>query len=675
MALVACAGLLIACQSAPKDDGAKNGQERNLETTEILALAKAACFEVVLEKPGADSLAYEKPLAWDLVDFNTRNDKYVSIGTAFAIGPDKLVTAAHVLDLCPNSLTYPKRFIREKRHEGGKTVERVYEIGDILAFSDHRDFAVFGVPGMKCGSWLSVSDSYEFGSKILTAGNAFGEGIVVREGLLLDEFPETEKGEWSFLKSSVATNPGNSGGPLMDARGRVIGIVLSRKDDFCYSLPFNQVAYGKADFHSRTALAFDVFAKRRQASFDVSYPCPLPYLRMAERWNADYDAFYVKEMEALLEENASDMFPRGANSEKALHIMENAFFPQMYLQETASGVWFSTGLNPSPTDIGNDGSLRVAEIYKDVGVYAMRLDKPAGVTVKELMDDPKKSMDLVLKGLSLKRKMSNSDEGSRILSYGQPISTERRRDRFGRPWRIDAWQLEYSDQAVMTATLPTPKGLVMLYVARSSSQLQCWRYDLPKLTDYVNFFTFGTIAQWKEFLACPDLLYGPLESVSLATPEEGGLSLKTPQLSMELGDDLFKIGPESQLYLESSVYSSDGRPVWDVRKVVVDAGNAGNSYCLAYRWTTPTDGLPQNLKDNFRNMVMNRAHPYSGKAYAEEGRMSAGSIHPDFLQDGAVKVPGDHAYTVFISKEGSADPAEAERILADFSKALTLTGK
>lgn len=672
--IVACIVPTLSCRSYPKAPAA-GADRRNLETVEILALAKAACYEVVFEKPQADSLSYEKPLAWDLVDFRTRNDRYVSVGTAFAIAPDRLVTAAHVLDLCPASRTYPKRFIRERKLEGGKAVERVYEIGDILAFSNHRDYAVFTVPDLVCESWLESSGDYEFGSKILTAGNAFGEGIVVREGLLLDESPESEKGEWSFLKSSIATNPGNSGGPLMDARGRVLGIVLSRKDDFCYALPLKEISSGAAVFHKRMSMAFDVFTKRRPTAFDASYPCPMGYRVLAERSSADYYAFYSREMDALIAEHASDMFPAGPNSEKALYNLDNAFFPQMYLQETSTGLWFSTGLNPSATDIGNDGSLRVAEIYKDMNVWALRLDKPSGVTVKELVDDPQKAMDLILKGLSIKRKMTNADEGSRIVSYGRPFLTDRYRDRFGRPWRLNAWHLEYSDQIVLTASLPTPKGLVLLYAARPSSQLDAWLYDLPKLADYVNFFAFGTIAQWKEFLSSPELLYEPFASVSLDTPEDGGLRLGTPRLSLAMGDLPFTVGPESQLYLECSVYLSGGNPVWDIKKTVVDQGTAGNSYVLAYRWNNPTDNLPQDVKDQYRNLVMKRAHPYTGKAYAEDGHMRAGSIHPDFLSDGAVTVPGDHAYTVFVSKEGATDPADVESALESFSRSVVLSGE
>ncbi|GHV76427.1 hypothetical protein AGMMS49942_12480 [Spirochaetia bacterium] len=48
-------------------------------------------------------------------------------------------------------------------------------------------------------------DKYE------SIGTAFGEGIVIRNGLIIGTTPEDEAGRWNLLKSSAAVNPGNSG--------------------------------------------------------------------------------------------------------------------------------------------------------------------------------------------------------------------------------------------------------------------------------------------------------------------------------------------------------------------------------------------------------------------------------------------------------------------------------
>jgi S1-C subfamily serine protease len=40
--------------------------------------------------------------------------------------------------------------------------------------------------------------------------------------------PEARYGNWKWLRFSAAASPGNSGGPLLDSKGNVIGIVLRR---------------------------------------------------------------------------------------------------------------------------------------------------------------------------------------------------------------------------------------------------------------------------------------------------------------------------------------------------------------------------------------------------------------------------------------------------------------
>ena len=228
---------------------------------EILARVRAACFEVVTEKPAKDSLTYETPLNRDLEDYSVRTDKYYPRGTAFAISPTEAVTAAHVFDLMPASLVYRTLFIRD-RSRGGVAAQ-VWEVENIVALGEHRDYVVFTVKGKRFDTWLIVDTGFVLNSTIFTAGDAYGEGIVIRDGTLLDETPEEEEGAWTYLKSSAAVNPGNSGGPLLTPNGDAIGIVLSHRADICYSLPMREIVPRKAVLHRRMACSFDPPRSRR----------------------------------------------------------------------------------------------------------------------------------------------------------------------------------------------------------------------------------------------------------------------------------------------------------------------------------------------------------------------------------------------------------------------------
>src|SRR6266540_2722198 len=67
--------------------------------TNTLEMVTDSVFEVVVPKPTVDSVSYKDPLPFDILPYSIRNDKYYSIGSAFAIGPNEFVSAAHVMNL------------------------------------------------------------------------------------------------------------------------------------------------------------------------------------------------------------------------------------------------------------------------------------------------------------------------------------------------------------------------------------------------------------------------------------------------------------------------------------------------------------------------------------------------------------------------------------------------
>jgi serine protease Do len=620
---------------------------------EVLSLVRASCFEVVVEKKTTDPLTYDKPLNWELQDFSARTDHYIPLGTAFAVSDHELITAAHVMGLTPQSQVYKTRFIREKIREGGKTTEHVYEVDSISAYDNARDYVVFSVKGRTFGRWLKIDRDFAFNTRIYTAGNAYGEGIVVRDGMLLDETPESENGAWNYLKSSAATNPGNSGGPLLKPSGEVIGIVLSHRDDFCYSLPLREIVPGKAVIHLRQTFGFKVFSKRRIAVLDAAWDLPMHYQVLADRYSAAYDAHYVDGMDKLLAENSQDLFPEGKNSELALFASVNKAFPQVYLQDSTNGTWFCTDLDIDSTKIDRDGFISSAEIYKDAGVWLFRLRKPSDTTVRQLWDDPKTAMDLLLKGINITRKITPTDQGSRVLSYGKPAQSLRFFDRYNRTWQLNVWFVEYLDDVVITCATPTPQGLSMIYVDSSSADRDCWLYDLKKIADLMNVSYLGTLAEWDAFLAQKDFLDGALGGVSVSWREGGFVAIDTASVSARIDEGLLKITGDANLFLSCSVFLRGGKPVLDVRRLNFDMGSAKEGNFISYyRWSTPTATLPEEVRNQWQKVIKERGHPCSGSPYTEGGSTYIGSIHPAFLAGDAVVLKKDFAYTISAGMEG-----------------------
>jgi S1-C subfamily serine protease len=68
------------------------------------------------------------------------------------------------------------------------------------------------------------------GSPVVAIGNPLGLADSVSSGVIsgLDRTADTSNGKYSgLIQFDASVNPGSSGGPLIDARGMVIGIVVS----------------------------------------------------------------------------------------------------------------------------------------------------------------------------------------------------------------------------------------------------------------------------------------------------------------------------------------------------------------------------------------------------------------------------------------------------------------
>ena len=133
-----------------------------------------------------------------------------SHGSGFAIGDGSLVlTNAHVVGEAKNVTLVTS---------GGISLE-----GQVVKVSKERDTALVSISGLRLPALRINSSIPPSASKVYAVGSPLDERLsgTVTEGIvsgtrILDGY------EW--IQSDVAVNPGNSGGPLMDEDGEVIGI-------------------------------------------------------------------------------------------------------------------------------------------------------------------------------------------------------------------------------------------------------------------------------------------------------------------------------------------------------------------------------------------------------------------------------------------------------------------
>ena len=106
-------------------------------------------------------------------------------------------------------------------HDGARHEARV------VGRDARTDLAVLKIEGAAPSRWLSFGDDGEarVGDWVVAVGNPFGFGGTVTAGILSARGRDLRTGGYGdFLQVDAPINRGNSGGPLFDARGRVIGV-------------------------------------------------------------------------------------------------------------------------------------------------------------------------------------------------------------------------------------------------------------------------------------------------------------------------------------------------------------------------------------------------------------------------------------------------------------------
>ena len=96
------------------------------------------------------------------------------------------------------------------------------------------------VPQEAVSLCLGRSSNARIGQHIYYIGNSKGEGLCMTAGIISDN--NRKVGQRAFIMTDAATNPGNSGGPLFNDDGMVIGIHVSARveaDGMKYAIPVN----------------------------------------------------------------------------------------------------------------------------------------------------------------------------------------------------------------------------------------------------------------------------------------------------------------------------------------------------------------------------------------------------------------------------------------------------
>ncbi len=179
----------------------------------------------------------------DLEDFIRRNlppRPSYSVGSGFVVAPEGYVlTNYHVVKDAER--------ITVKLQDGDEFIAKV------VGADEETDLAVLKIDSGKSLPYISFgnSDAAQIGDWVLAIGSPFGLARTVTAGIISQTNRATPEGNpfQQFIQTDAAINRGNSGGPLVDMNGRVIGVnsqIATSTGDYNgigFALPSNEAAY------------------------------------------------------------------------------------------------------------------------------------------------------------------------------------------------------------------------------------------------------------------------------------------------------------------------------------------------------------------------------------------------------------------------------------------------
>jgi hypothetical protein len=574
---------LAACASSQRSRGAE--------------LARSAVFEVVIQKPDKDKdpLVYEKPLDWSEVPYQVRTDDYISIGTAFAISDTELVTAFHVMDLALKSLVHERYFVRG---EGGK----VCEVDQVLSADNERDFMTFTVKD--CGQFAQHFEwdtTYAVDEAVYSIGNALGEGIVTRAGLVLGDVPEPEEGRWRILKSSAGINPGNSGGPLITPDGKVLAVITSMRDNILYSTPARAIlerGRDSAHYRIKPTYGHHILANTLTKEYKWSAPLPNTHQNLVKLLDSSYKVAYKAAMEELFAE--APAYLTGENNAYLFASSYTPDFPQFDFVDGNDNNWRMNGLTPDQTELLHNGRILAASTG-DFNYYKIR--RPQNLSAAALNQNPQAVMDLILQNRRSERLLWQNTY--RVLSFGAPMLQTTHTDDLSRVWLKAAWLIPHNDALQVLYLLPQPDGPFVVTGEIGSASLEAFSWDAEKLLSHLHAAYQGTFEEWQQF--------GALGKDAFAWDSVAGkVSLRTMGLRFALDSAVFPWSGQSELSFAPYYFSTPNGVEYSVQEVLLSQDHRQQNYLALTKTAQPDPRLGDAWQDNWADLVAGK-YPYDSK--------------------------------------------------------------
>ena len=175
-----------------------------------------------------------------IVEIKVTEGEDIGYGSGIIISDDgKIITNAHVI-LYEEDNLFDKVEIRFSYEDEYKEVS-------VVKYDEEKDLALLKLDNVNVKS-IETNTDYSYGDKVYAIGNGSNYGISITEGIISNPKLTVELSNKSVIaiQCDLTISEGNSGGALLDSKGRLIGITTFRLKDssnkviqgISYSIPY-----------------------------------------------------------------------------------------------------------------------------------------------------------------------------------------------------------------------------------------------------------------------------------------------------------------------------------------------------------------------------------------------------------------------------------------------------
>ena len=191
-----------------------NSRQPAPSSSVIAPLSTTAATEAAADTVAADTPAALEDLITRVMPAVVTIQTQTSRGSGFFVTPDTVITNVHVVGT--------ESTVTIRRPDGATTMARVQTTSPVF---DIAVLKVFGVASNQAILQLGTAASVRIGEEVIAIGTPLGflQNTVSR-GIVSGV---RDVGGATLVQTDAAVNPGNTGGPLLNRSGTVVGIIKS----------------------------------------------------------------------------------------------------------------------------------------------------------------------------------------------------------------------------------------------------------------------------------------------------------------------------------------------------------------------------------------------------------------------------------------------------------------